>query len=446
MMSRSTFDLESELFAMNLDPNMNTGFDDTRQPSPDDVSVVRRWMDGMGIGGGNSPQANTPNAIPEHGYSLAPRDGMIPANQATGAQAPSLSPGSPSGAVAGGAVVQTGAPPSSVLDGYSGQFTGPSADELHAMYAEMGDAAYGKLSAQAEHALQLQLNDLERIYAQAVEDGEISIRQAQTDYANQKAQLEQQAYRDSKSAVMGSTVRGGARADALNASAAYRSAGMMNQNTLQRDQRIADIKTRLNTIKKEKGFAASDAVANKNNALAQGRFDIDMGAAQNRFDMGISDRDFARDMEGSIQKIKMNMDAEMEMFRQQNAIQFQQEVQMLGMRAAQESAARREQQADQTRAWIEQEIIAGYMGKVFGNEFDATPKSRTWLGGNKQIDAHIGEAEGRYNDINTLQQLLSAKGIEGIGDTQMKAIENLLKHYSTNQKPSSSETPMVPFI
>ena len=72
-------------------------------------------------------------------------------------------------------------------------------DDLMAMFQQQSQANYERQKALADQALNEELTALEHAYAEAVEQGKLSVREAEKQFEKQKSQIQEKAYIQSES-------------------------------------------------------------------------------------------------------------------------------------------------------------------------------------------------------------------------------------------------------
>lgn len=143
--------------------------------------------------------------------------------------------------------------------------------QMEDFYRGSAEGSYEAQKAQLDAMLQQQLQELEMAYNQAVQDGEMSVRDAERDFEAQKKEIEKSAYLQSQATKAHGNQMGIAHSQqmvGLQQGDSARVNEISNQNMTNRDNRVADIKTRLNTIRKEKGIHTAGATAQHGFGLA----------------------------------------------------------------------------------------------------------------------------------------------------------------------------------
>lgn len=171
-------------------------------------------------------------------------------------------------------------------------------EDLLSMNKQMADANFQAQKAQLDAMLEQQLTDLKKSYDQAVADGEISVREAESQFEEQKKQIEQQAYQDAErtglySQEMG--IQNSQQSIGLMQGDNARKNSMVNQNMTERDKRVSDIQTRLNNIKLQKNLDMTNATAQHGIGLLGAKAQSNQQMAQNAFGLMSNDYQANRD-------------------------------------------------------------------------------------------------------------------------------------------------------
>jgi hypothetical protein len=135
--------------------------------------------------------------------------------------------------------------------------------------------------------------ELEQAYANAVAEGNISIRDAQAQFDAQKKQIEADAYANSdRTALYGvdNGIQNSQQMQGLIRGDQARTATLNNTNASTRDSRINDIKDRLTQVAAQKDFGTATANATYNSGVAQAKANAGQLVAQNMFDVMNQDR------------------------------------------------------------------------------------------------------------------------------------------------------------
>lgn len=151
---------------------------------------------------------------------------------------------------------------------------------------------YANQKAMIDSALSTNLAQLQKTYEQAIADGMISIRDAQTAFTEQKAALEKQAYQDSEITALYSNAMGiqnSQQAIGLMQGDQARMANLSNKNMSERDMKIANIKDRINSLGNIAKISAVDAQAQHDYGLAGARGQADLNYSNGLFGLQQAD-------------------------------------------------------------------------------------------------------------------------------------------------------------
>ena len=150
------------------------------------------------------------------------------------------------------------------------------------------DAQFATQESKLDSTLEQQIADLERSYQSAVADGEISVRDAERNFADNKQTIQQNAYQQSQSTNLEGESRGIQNSQqmiGLQQGDNQRTNSMINENMTKRDQRVSDVKDRIANIKNSKNLDVTSATAQHGYAVAGARGEADAQYAQNMFDV-----------------------------------------------------------------------------------------------------------------------------------------------------------------
>lgn len=151
---------------------------------------------------------------------------------------------------------------------------------------QMGDAQFKQQKAQLDMMLESQITQLKMAYDQAITDGQISVRDAEAQFEEQKGAIEQQAYLDAERTGLYSQdmgIQNSQQAIGLMQGDQARNNSLINQNMTTRDKRVSDIKDRLNNVRKEKNLALVQAQAEHGYGILGAKADANKMVAQNAF-------------------------------------------------------------------------------------------------------------------------------------------------------------------
>ena len=159
------------------------------------------------------------------------------------------------------------------------------------------DANFMQQKAQLDSALEAQLAQLKMAYQQAVESGEISVRDAEIDFQAQKQEIEKQAYADSQRTNLYSQdmgIQNSQQMVGLMQGDNARTNSLINTNMTTRDKRVADIKTKLNTIKNQQAIDINKAQSEHMYNVLGAKASTQQQATQNMFNLLQDDYSFNR--------------------------------------------------------------------------------------------------------------------------------------------------------
>ena len=137
----------------------------------------------------------------------------------------------------------------------------PTAQETHTNdmsdFYDKGIASnLESMNATLQNNLKNEMANLELTFQQAINSGQMSIREAEEAFAQQKLAIEQKAYQDSEATMVNGQQRGMQNSQQLAgmvASDNQRANSLINNNVRDRDTRIANIKDKLTSLATEKG-------------------------------------------------------------------------------------------------------------------------------------------------------------------------------------------------
>lgn len=161
-------------------------------------------------------------------------------------------------------------------------------DKMAEFLKQQSQAYQAQQKAILDGQLAQQIAQLESAYAQAVADGNISVRQAEQDFIAKKADLEKQAYQDTqKTSLYGQDmgIQNSQQQVGLMQGDMARSASLNNQNKTTRDQRVADVRDRLSAITKQKNLDIANANAQYSSGILKTNSEASMNYSNNMFGM-----------------------------------------------------------------------------------------------------------------------------------------------------------------
>lgn len=160
------------------------------------------------------------------------------------------------------------------------------------MLQQSAQSQFSSQQAMLGQARDAQIAQLEKAYADAVAQGEISVREAQQAFEEGKAEIDKNAYMQAQQTQLMAQDRGIQNSQQLlgHMSADEQSKmSMINQNMTTRDKRVADIKDRIRAVQQKKDLDISSANRDYNYGLAKAKGDIDARMYQAQFQMGLDD-------------------------------------------------------------------------------------------------------------------------------------------------------------
>lgn len=160
--------------------------------------------------------------------------------------------------------------------------------ELGDFLKSSADAQYNNQRAQLEIARESQIAELKKAYEDAIADGKISVREAERQFEEQKAIIEQQAYLDAERTQLIAQDRGIQNSQqllGLMSDDNQRTKSLINQNISERDRRINDIRDRINAIISKKNLDIARINAEYDSGLLRARSEADMLYNQGMFNM-----------------------------------------------------------------------------------------------------------------------------------------------------------------
>ena len=145
-----------------------------------------------------------------------------------------------------------------------------------------------------------QLADVQKALEDAVTEGNISVREAEAAFEEQKATIETEGYNDSERTKVAMGARGiqnSAQSMGMEASDNSRRVSMINKNMTERDGRVATIKDRVNAIKNKSAIDSGMANANYNYGMAGAQGQADMQYNQQMYDMTSQENNMTRNQQ-----------------------------------------------------------------------------------------------------------------------------------------------------
>lgn len=151
---------------------------------------------------------------------------------------------------------------------------------------QMGEAQFEAQKAKLDSMLNSQISQLKMAYEQAIADGQISIRDAESQFQSQKQAIEKQAYLDKERTDLYTQdmgIQNSQQAVGLMQGDNARKAGLLNQNMTERDKRVNDVKDRLSAIRKQKDIDLARVQSEYDSGILGARADANKFVNQNSF-------------------------------------------------------------------------------------------------------------------------------------------------------------------
>lgn len=164
--------------------------------------------------------------------------------------------------------------------------------QLAGFLTQGANSQYSSQQAMLGQARDQQIAELQRSYASAVEEGKISIREAEKAFEEQALTINTNSFNDSeRTAVMAQDMglQNSAQAMGMHASDTARQNSLLSKNISEREQRINNVKDRINTLTTQKDLDITSANSNYNYGIANQRGQIAQGLLSNMFNMGYED-------------------------------------------------------------------------------------------------------------------------------------------------------------
>ena len=167
----------------------------------------------------------------------------------------------------------------------------------------MSQAQLQQQKAMLDAQLNQQIMALERAYAQAIQDGKISVRDAKEQFDMEKKEVERQAYLDAERTQLYSQemgIQNSQQMVGLMQGDNARTNELHQTARLQKERRINDISDRLNRVKQDVEFGRIDAQNQHQTGMAQSTGAINAQMYQNMFDMQRDEFNFQRNQQGQL--------------------------------------------------------------------------------------------------------------------------------------------------
>ena len=199
--------------------------------------------------------------------------------------------------------------------------------QLQALSRYLQQSAQMQFTSQAAMLAQqrdAQIAQLEKAYADAVREGEMSIREAQGAFEEQKANIEKQAYLQSQQTQLMAQDLGIQNSQQLLGHVSADNQvinSMINQNMTTRDKRIADIKDRINNLKNKKNLDVIMAQKEFGTNLIRAYGDISGKMYDQQFQMQYDNLNRSREEDFAINQLGFQHKMDLEKMDKQNLLE-----------------------------------------------------------------------------------------------------------------------------
>lgn len=170
--------------------------------------------------------------------------------------------------------------------------TGTSLEDAQGFAQGARDASVAGQTAQLGQARDQQITDVKKAYEDAVEQGQMSLREAEEAFRKQTEVINQQHYQDSQITNLTAEGRGIGNSQqllGLMAGDNSRKNTMINENMTTRDKRVADINDRIRNLTLKKDLDIGQANSNYNYGVAGAQAQADMQYNNQMFGLKQSD-------------------------------------------------------------------------------------------------------------------------------------------------------------
>lgn len=168
----------------------------------------------------------------------------------------------------------------------------------------MSDSYYESQKGMLDASKSAALADLKKSYDDAVARGEMSVREAEDAFAQQAEAINQDAYRNAENRNVVGQQRGIGNSQqflGMQATDQARSGQLNNQNRSIRDTRIADIKTRINSLTTQKDLDINRVNEQYNANLSSARANADMAYQQQAGQLMMGDYQSQQQLQNQLQ-------------------------------------------------------------------------------------------------------------------------------------------------
>lgn len=178
---------------------------------------------------------------------------------------------------------------------------------MQSMLGNMSKGYVDKMSSAAQIARDAEIAELQQSLAQAVEEGKISVRDAQAQFDEQKKGIEQKAYVDAERTGLYANdmgIQNSQQMLGLQAGDNARTNANINANVNERDRRINDVKDRINALKNQTNIGIAKANANYGSRVLGYQGEAMQNENQNLFDLAKGDYEAARNFNYDTQMLE----------------------------------------------------------------------------------------------------------------------------------------------
>lgn len=286
------------------------------------------------------------------------------------------------------------------IDQYLAQAQSNSQTQLDAMRQYLEQSAQAQLQgqqAQLGFSRDEELAQIQQALSKAIADGQLSIRQAEEQFAQAKAGIEKQAYVDSELTNLTASDRGiqnSAQFIGLQQGDAYRRDSLLNQNVTERDRAINEINQQLNQLNYDAGINTSLANSRYNYGLAGAQADI-QGNLSNQL-ANLSYEEYARLQQqgfdlntlGLQQGFQLDTLAKQQEYDRSNQV-LQQQFSLEQLNAQQRNTLEQlatSQGYDLERLSVQQQYQLAQLAQSFGYDFQLQQSNQGFQAGQNALD------------------------------------------------------------
>lgn len=192
---------------------------------------------------------------------------------------------------------------------------------------------YAGQEAQLGNARDSQIAELEKNYNRAVNEGELSVKEAERQYKEQVEGINKEAYLDSERTAVASEQMGlsnSAQQMGMQASDNARKNSLLSKTLTERDQRINTVRDRISQIGLDKNLDIGLANKNHDYALAGARAELGQGLLGQMFQMGNEDYQTKRGLQAQLAQMGIQNQYDLDKLSVQQRMQLEQMAQQQG--------------------------------------------------------------------------------------------------------------------